>query len=324
MNVSLGDNPTESIKFSFRAGGERTFYERLKEAMTQRTWLLQSAPAIPQPAESANKAPDGSSAPDNGARKLFGIAGLEMRGQEVRKNNERIIGDAFEDLEALMVSAKDIIALAEEFSSQANESNGASAEENSLLSQSASALGLATTKDMLGSETLYISELSRNLAEFLTDDTKGILRKEGGIVSLVDLWFMFNRVRNGVELVSPTDFEKAAQMWEKLRLPIRLRRFKSGVLVVQGTDRTDEKTITSIMAWLNELHHVPPSEHSPWDWHTYGRGVTAHDTAAKFGWSVGVASEELEMAEEKGALCREQGLTGLRFWENWLIRTPPQ
>jgi ESCRT-II complex subunit VPS36 len=34
---------------------------------------------------------------------------------------------------------------------------------------------------------------------------------------------------------------------------------------------------------------------------------------------VGVATEELEMAEERGALCREQGLDGLRFWENFLV-----
>ena len=34
---------------------------------------------------------------------------------------------------------------------------------------------------------------------------------------------------------------------------------------------------------------------------------------------MGVASEELEMAEEKGALCREEGIEGLRFWENWIV-----
>jgi ESCRT-II complex subunit VPS36 len=92
------------------------------------------------------------------------------------------------------------------------------------------------------------------------------------------------------------------------------------VLVVQGTDRTDEKTIASILAWLSELHNYPPSEDIPWNWYKYGRGVTAQDAAAKFGWSMGVACEELEMAEEKGALCREQGLGGIRFWENWLVR----
>ena len=97
--------------------------------------------------------------------KTVGIAGLEQRRLDMRKNNELVIGNAFEDLEALMASAKEIVALAESFSS-----NGGGAETNAV----ANALGLVTTKEMLGggsnSESLYISELSRNLAEFLTDD----------------------------------------------------------------------------------------------------------------------------------------------------------
>jgi len=237
-----------------------------------------------------------------------------------------MIGGAFEDLEALMTSAKEIIALAEQFASQANLGTNGGLEASALASQSASALGLVTTKDMLGSgsasESLYVSELSRNLAEWLTDDTRGILRREGGIVTLVDLWAVFNRARGGVELVSPADFEKAARMWDTLKLPVRLRKFKSGLLAVQGRDRTDEKTITSLLAWLKTFHQEPPAAEVAWDWQTFGRGVTAQETAERFGWSVGVATEELEMAEQAGALCREQGIDGFRFWENWLVNMP--
>lgn len=319
--LHLNDDTIESVKLSFRGGGEKVFFERLKGALVQRKWLLQSALRRPadfkqatSPRESFERRPS-----DN----LVGIAGLERRGQALRESNQQIIGNSFEDLEALMTSAKEVIALAERFSSQASTGGGGASEANAIVSQSVSALGLTTTKDMLGSDTLYISELSRNLAEFLTDDTKGVLRREGGIMSLVDLWQVFNRSRGGVELVSPGEFAKAAEMWDKLKLPVRLRRFKSGLLAVQGRDRTEEKTIASILAWLNELHHEPPQVEVRWDWRLYGRGVTAHETAQRFGWSVGVASEELEMAEEKGALCREQGLDGLRFWENWLVKSVP-
>jgi ESCRT-II complex subunit VPS36 len=129
---------------------------------------------------------------------------------------------------------------------------------------------------------------------------------------------MFNRARGGVELVSPLDFEKAARLWEKLKLPVRLRQFKSGVLVVQGSDRTDEKTIKTLLLWLGDLHSFPPDKELPWDWQEFGRGVTAQDAAERFGWSIGVAEEELEMAEDKGALCREESDEGLKFWENWI------
>lgn len=238
------------------------------------------------------------------------------------KNNEVVIGNAFEDLEALMASAKQIIALAETFARQTNGAGGAGSEESSLLAQSASELGLVTTKDMFSSssasQSLYLTELARNLAEFLTDDRTSILRKHGGIVSLIDLWAIFNRARNGIELVSPTDFAKATELWEKLRLPVRLRKFKSGVLVVQGSDRTDEKTIKALLSWLSSLHHIPPDKDVAWEWQVWGQGVTARDVAHHFGWSLGVAEEELKMAEERGKICRDEGLEGVKYWENWL------
>ncbi|KAG9238463.1 vacuolar protein sorting protein-like protein [Amylocarpus encephaloides] len=314
-----GMDINESIKLSFRDGGANVLHERLKGSMIQRKWLLENAPPVPKPnrasgADSVASTP-GSVSTSGERVKAIGIAGLEQQRLDVQKNNELVIGTAFEDLEALMASAKEIVALAESF----NSSNGLGSSESSAV---ANALGLVTTKEMLGggssSETLYISELSRNLAEFLTDDARGVLRKVGGILTLVDLWAMFNRARGGVELVSPLDFEKAARLWEKLKLPVRLRQFKSGVLVVQGSDRTDDKTIKTLLTWLKDLHSFPPERELPWDWQLFGRGVTAQDAAERFGWSIGVAEEELEMAEEKGALCREESIEGLKFWENWI------
>ncbi|KAI1345090.1 EAP30/Vps36 family-domain-containing protein [Xylariaceae sp. FL0016] len=315
----------ENVKISFRGGGEKIFYERLKGSMTQRKWLLQEAPPVPSTrtdeiqSESLSRSGSGS-----GRKKTAGIAGLEQMGLDRRRNNELVIGSSFEDLEALMASAKEIVALAESFARQVNGGvDNTTSEANALLAESASQLGLVTTKDIVGgsgsgSESLYLSELSRNLAEFLTDDARGVLRKAGGIISLVDLWASFNRARGGVELVSPNDFEKAAQLWEKLKLPVRLRTFKSGVMVVQSRDRTDETTIKTLLAWLRDLHGIPPEKEVSWDWQQFGRGVTSQEAADRFGWSIGVAEEELEMAEERGVLCREEGLEGLKFWENYI------
>ncbi|KAI6798800.1 Vps36-domain-containing protein [Hortaea werneckii] len=327
LGKAILDHETiETIKLSFRAGGEKLFMEKLKTALTQRKWLLQSAPPVPRPALSAtqsssNQLPAESPRASTPQQRMIGIAGLEARGAELRQNNQAVIGTAFEDLEALMTSAKEVIAMAEVFAKQ---SGNDSADAKSILSDSASALGLATTKDMLGtgsqSETLYITELSRNLAEFLTDDRRGVLQKEGGIMSLVDLWAVFNRTRNGIELISPLDFEKAALKWEDLRLPIRLRRFKSGLLAVQENSRTDEKTIASLLAWLRESQYASLSSAGDGNDQSFGRGVTAQETAERFGWSVGVATEELEMAEDTGALCRDQCLDGIRFWENHFTR----
>ena len=322
------DHSTECVKFSFHAGGEKVFHERLKGAMQQRKWLLHNAPPIPKPDHLVGET-SGSSGqigrPTSDRMKSVGIAGLERRGKELRRNNEIVIGDAFEDLETLMASAKEIIALADSF---ANKSVDGSSEASAILQESATALGMVTTKAMLGSnassETLYLSELSRNLAEYLTDDSKGVLRQEGGIMSLVDLWAVFNRARGGFELISPLDFAKAAHLWEKLGLPVRLRGFKNGLLVVQRHDRTDDNTISQLLAWLQELHVNPPLGDMHWDWEAFGRGVTAHEVGQKFGWSIGVATEELGMAEERGMLCREEGVEGVRFWENFIGQEEPR
>lgn len=314
------DQNQGGIKFSFRAGGVQIFYERLKGAMTQRKWLLQHAPPIPQTDQSFPNSGSDRRPHQNSPNKVVGIAGLERRGLELRKKNETVIGNAFEDLEALMASAKEVVALAERF---AHKSADKGTDGDALLVESATALGMVTTKHMLGSrsgsESLYLSELSRNVAEYLTDDAKGVLKKEGGIVSLVDLWALFNRTRGGVELVSPADFAKAVRLWDKLSLPVRLRQFKNGLLVVQRHDWTDDKTIAQLLAWLQELHIVSPIEDVGWDWRAFGRGVTAQEAAVRFGWSIGVAGEELEMAEEKGALCRDEGVEGIKYWENWLL-----
>jgi ESCRT-II complex subunit VPS36 len=249
----LNNDTIETLKFSFRAGGDKVFHERLKSALIQRKWLLQSAPPIPTPSHqnqnNNNQTPNASNnysgqQPPAPPPRVVGIAGLERRATQQRANNQAVIGSAFEDLEALMTSAKEVIAMAEQFRAQSSSADSLTPEARSLLNDSASALGLTTTKDMLGSsENLYVTELSRNLAEFLTDDRRGVLRREGGIMSLVDLWAVFNRLRNGIELVSPLDFEKAAKMWEVLGMPVRLRRFKSGLLVVQERGRTDGKTV---------------------------------------------------------------------------------
>ncbi|KAK3190861.1 Vacuolar protein-sorting-associated protein 36 [Lecanicillium sp. MT-2017a] len=320
--TTSGSDAPDGIKISFRGGGEKVFYERLKGSMTQRKWLQQNAPPAPKARRGEDVSSDSSYETTSSRPKTAGIAGLEQLRLNMHKNNELLIGSAFEDLEALMASAKEVVALAENFARQNSRgSSEFSVEENAILAESASQLGLVTTKDIVGggsSESLYLSELSRNLAEFLADDTRGVLKRAGGIITLVDLWAMFNRARGGVELVSPNDFEKAARLWDSLKLPLRLRTFRSGVMVVQGSDRTDETTIKALLVWLRDLHEFPPDREVTWDWQQFGRGVTAHETAERFGWSLGVAEEELLMAEERGVLCREEGLEGLKFWENFI------
>ena len=87
-------------------------------------------------------------------------------------------------------------------------------------------------------------------------------------------------------------------------------------MAVQYVHTNDKRTIEQIQKWLEGLRQNPP-DNPDWDWARFGCGVTAQDAAKRFGWNLGIAGEELEMAEESGALVREQSIEGLKFWLNF-------
>lgn len=319
-HLSESDEPV-SIKFSFRSGGDKVFYERLKGAMIQRKWLVANAPPVPSPLDGMRRADPGSpksagvdqrSSPRSSR---VGIAGLEQLGKQTQKDNELVIGSAFEDLESLMALDKEVSALAQKIAREFGDDANSTTFDSDL---NATEPGMIATRDMLSnsSEKIYISELARNLAEYVTDERRGLLRKRGGTMSLVDLWATFNRSRDGVELVSPDDFHKATTMWASLSLPVRLKQFKSGLLAVQRLDMSDDRVVDQLQRWLESFRKSAP-EGANWDWARYGCGVTAQDAAKRFGWSLGIATEELEMAEERGVLCRDDSIEGLKFWLNF-------
>jgi len=112
-SLKIGESgPIDCVKFSFRAGGAPTFYEKLKNVMIQRKWLLQNAPPVPKPRRGVegNIPPDMQGATGMGGRaKLLGIGALEWQGDSVRKNNDIVMRGALDDLESLMSRAKEMV-----------------------------------------------------------------------------------------------------------------------------------------------------------------------------------------------------------------------
>jgi len=102
-----------------------------------------------------------------------------------------------------MARAKDLVALAEQLASKLSSAPPSSASDARVaLRESTELLGLNTsivTKEIAGGEEAYWAELARQIAEFLTSVERGsresILRREGGIVPLIDLFAIYNRAR---------------------------------------------------------------------------------------------------------------------------------
>ncbi|KAJ6687555.1 VACUOLAR PROTEIN-SORTING-ASSOCIATED PROTEIN 36, partial [Salix koriyanagi] len=60
------------------------------------------------------------------------------------------------------------------------------------------------------------------------------------MINLIDIYCLFNRAR-GTELISPEDLLQACSLWEKFDVPVMLRKFDSGVKVIQNKSHSDEE-----------------------------------------------------------------------------------
>ncbi|KAK9478060.1 EAP30/Vps36 family-domain-containing protein [Lipomyces japonicus] len=296
------DEDVNHVKISFRAGGEKLLVEKLKQVLQDQRWELHHRKPVRHRHHSSHQ--------ENVTLPKIGIHGLERLSVQDRRKNAELM-DSLNDLNSLMLKAKEMVSLAENFALRLSVAPGVPIEARNALRESSKALGLSSpivVREMAGNggDNIFYAELARHIAEFLDS---GVLVREGGILTLFDLFALYNRAR-GISLISPTDFYNACETIETLQLPFRLRKFRSGVVVVREAYFSDEKINNLIMTWLRD-------ESQSRGVHV---GVTAHEVNQKFGWSVTVGEEELDILDESARLCRDITVEGTRFYEN-LIAT---
>uniref|UniRef100_A0A7M5WY60 Vacuolar protein-sorting-associated protein 36 n=1 Tax=Clytia hemisphaerica TaxID=252671 RepID=A0A7M5WY60_9CNID len=148
-----------------------------------------------------------------------------------------------------------------------------------------------------GSGARYHEELAKQLSTFLS----GFIEKEGGFITLTDVYCRFNRAR-GMELISPDDVFQAAQILEKMNLPVRLRKFDSGVLVIQSVSHSEEEMIQKTYSQVEEAG-----------------SLSSEELSQLLNMALTLARERLLLAEQSGKLCRDDSLEGLRFYPNKFV-----
>ncbi|OIW06155.1 hypothetical protein TanjilG_01782 [Lupinus angustifolius] len=245
----------------------------------------------------------------DGTVRMVGVSGILRKEQEMWESTDKSLNEAFQDLNALMSKAKEMVMLAEKMrqkllsgsSSQStttgDEEIGSKEEMQELLLS----VGIISpvTKESAGA--LYHQQLSRQLADFV----KVPLERAGGIINLIDVYCLFNRAR-GTELISPDDLLQACSLWEKFDVSLVLRKFDSGVMVIQTKSHSDEEVITKIKILVmkpDALRH----------------GISASDAARTLGVAPAMAKEHLLSAESKGVLCRDISPDGFRFYINLFL-----
>ncbi|XP_014253411.1 vacuolar protein-sorting-associated protein 36 [Cimex lectularius] len=281
-------SPYNFVKLSFKDGLEDRFVNLLRNTLALKKWEI-----LPQ--QFATAPPTKAKLPEIKTR--TGIVGIERTIQEKQKATDESISAAFKDLNKLMNMAKDMVTLSKTISTKIREKQGNITENETIQFKSyLLSLGIddPVTRDTFSSESSYIENLARQLVEIL----EGPIKEQGGMMSLADAFCRVNRAR-GLELLSPEDMLRASKTLEKLNLPIKLRTFDSGVMVLQLQSLNDSSVVEATLAQLKENGSLSPEE-------------VSHASNI----SILLAKERLATTEKLGYICRDESIEGLRFYPN--------
>uniref|UniRef100_H3A9N9 Vacuolar protein-sorting-associated protein 36 n=2 Tax=Latimeria chalumnae TaxID=7897 RepID=H3A9N9_LATCH len=258
--------------------------------MTQRRW--ERVP-VSQPIQTSSRT-------QAGRVRAVGIVGIERKLEEKRKETDKNISEAFEDLGKLMEKAKEMVELSKSIANKIKDKQGDITEDETIRFKSyllSMGIDNPVTRETHGSGTHYHMQLAKQLAEMLRKH----LEEHGGIMALTEVYCLVNRAR-GMELLSPEDLVNSCKMFEALKLPLRLRIFDSGVMVIQLQSHNEEEMVASALETVSDKG-----------------SLTSEEFAKLIGISVLLAKERLLLAEKMGHLCRDDSVEGLRFYPNLFI-----
>jgi ESCRT-II complex subunit VPS36 len=120
-------------------------------------------------------------------------------------------------------------------------------------------------------------------------------------------------------------------------LPLRVRKFPSGVIVVQGSQFSDEQLCRNIEQLLqSKIQQQQQQASSSMAFgdaaataaaaagvSLLGPPLSATDVSAALSLPLTLAREALLVAESRGVVCRDDGPEGLRFFRNFFTEAQP-
>ena len=269
---------------SFKQSGEREFYREFSEQLKQKRWEQALPPVQSVVATGRHR----------------GIMGIERSIQQKQKVTDSNITQSFQDLSKLIEKAKEMVALSKTIATKIKDKQGDITEDETVKFKSyLLSMGIPNpvTRETHGTGDKYYSELAKELAKALHNP----LKESGGIMTLTDVYCRVNRAR-GMELMSPEDLLNACEMLELLRLPMRLKTFDSGVMVLQLQSHDEVQIIKDTTKTVEEKE-----------------SMTAEELSQNAGISVILAKERLLLTEKVGGVCRDETVEGLRFYPNLFL-----
>ncbi|TMW68759.1 hypothetical protein Poli38472_006227 [Pythium oligandrum] len=289
---------TTYLKLSFKDGGRDDFYNPLDAALNRRAWR------DTQPSHLADRRLQKREFTAADA----GIAGILRRQKEAQKETTDLAATAFSDLANLMEKARDMVGLIERYVDTMKVAEANASEEGGIAPATAKEEDLANLRSFMlemgiispvtreNSGSAYYEQLARQLAEFLDK----CMPQNAGIMTLSDIYCMFNRAR-GVELVSPDDLYHAARQQKRLGLGYHLRKFDGGLLVLQADSHREDRVAERLETMAKK---------------SSDGFISASDVTVELHTSLPLAWEYLKVAEGLGHLCRDETFEGTNYYPN--------
>lgn len=228
-----------------------------------------------------------------------GIAGIHRRIQDANKANTAAISTGFKSLDELRTHGERLVSLARELH-QTVTLKSDNANDNELLNMMA-AVGIEApvTKHSCGGDVrFYREQLARQFSDFLR---KPIL-KLGGVMTLTDAYCLVMKNRASAELVSPSDFKSACDLFVPLGLKLRVITLEGGVRALKIDTGKDQSGAQSLVQLATEQ-----------------TSISAIDVMRLRHVPLKLALDMLQEAEQMGMLARDETSDGLRFFPNHFV-----
>lgn len=146
------------------------------------------------------------------------------------------------------------------------------------------------------------ADVAKQIATILVRDN--ILAEHGGLLTLHECFAIYNE-RRAIGLISPALFTQSLKLLDKLGLPVQIRQLESGLKVIESRSH-NVQIRQKLLQWIALLS--AGAGHSC--------GVSARDVSEQFKFGIHIALEELQAAEKDGDLCRDEHISGLKFFSN--------
>ena len=329
------------------------FHDALVNAISRELWKVRpiaSSSAQPQLLSPASQSPvvfgsDRSETPASSgvsptteqpsATKVFstssaGIGGLMRKTEGEAREKQAVLSEAMRDINGVMSNATTIV---EEINSmnrallargQASQGTTALAGEDAEAAVQLEAmqrkLGLAcpVSQHMVGSKSSFHAEVAKELRGWM--NREGNPLRKAHVVSLIELYSLYNRARGGLDLLSPLDVRKACDyLNEHYAEEFRVVKYPSGLTVLQRV--TSHETILQLLTTLlgPRPERLADAAHCP----DGLPAVTDAMVSQKMKVSLSVSRTILEDLELDEVLCRSETIIGgLSFhWNIFQMRS---